>query len=122
MKNKGTRMTLVPLNAEEIRNFGLSDVVAVFVDQKSGVINVGRPSLAPYYPAIANMFGFNSALDKDYYMVLKEEIELKDKSIYSVIVSPEQTIIDVVLVNELDNLEVEDVLAKYLQRENKMRK
>lgn len=124
MEQHKIRMTLVPLNEEEVKKFKSLDLVALYVDKKSGVINVGRPSIAPYYPALANMFGFNSALDKGYYLVLKEETELADKPIYSVEISSVKTVIDVTQVNVLDDeIKVNDVLANYLKNnENKIRK
>lgn len=124
MEQHKIRMTLVPLSEEEVKKFKCLDLVALYVDQKSGVINVGRPSIAPYYPAFANMFGFNSALEKGYYLVLKEETELADKPIYSVEISSVKTVIDVKQVNFLgDEIKVDDVLANYLKnKENKIRK
>lgn len=111
-------MTLVPLSDDEVKALELSDVVALYVDQKSGVINVGRPYLAPYYPALANMFGFSASLERGYYLVIKESIDLADKMVYSVVVTSEQTIGEVSIINSVDT--DPDLLANYCN--NKMRK
>lgn len=117
------RLTLVPLSEEEVRQYGLQDVVALYMNNNSEIINVGRPSLAPYYPIIANMFGFNRAIEKGYYLVLKENIELQDKPIYSIIVNRNQTIDAVSIVNSLPKeVEVNDLLANYIEKQNKIRK
>lgn len=114
------RMTLVPLSDDEVRQYGLTDVVALYVDSKSGVINVGRPSLAPYYPALANMFGFNSALEKGYYLVLKEKVEFSDKQIYSVNISSVHTVLSVSRLKlEANWLKSDNLLENYLINEEK---
>lgn len=118
MEKHAIRLTLVPLSDEEVRQYGLQDVVALYMDQDSGVVNVGRPSLAPYYPIIANMFGFKKAIEKGYYLKIKEKTELANKQIYSIIISPEQTVTEVSRVNSLLDSEIaDDILANYLNKQ-----
>lgn len=131
MEKYVTKMTLIPLNDDEVTKYGLSDVVALYRDSKSGVINVGRPSLAPYYPSLANMFGFYSALEKGYYFVLKEKVDIRDKRVYSVVINSSQTILEVSQVNTLSEEELDvnlkneassvDILANICQK-NEIRK
>lgn len=116
------RMTLVPLSDDEVKKYGLMDVVALYVDSKSGVINVGRPSLAPYYPAFANMFGFNRAIEKGYYLALKEKKEFSDRQVYSVNISSVHTIVNVSRLKS-DEFKDDNLLENYLVREElKIRK
>ena len=42
----------------------LANVIALYKDT---VVNVGKPSLAPYYPGLSNMFGYSKASEKGIY-------------------------------------------------------
>lgn len=50
---------------QECKN--LSNVIALFKDR---VVNVGKPSLAPYYPGLSNMFGYDKASEKGIYEIV----------------------------------------------------
>ena len=45
----------------------LANVIALYKDL---VVNVGKPSLAPYYPSLSNMFGYDKASEKGIYEIV----------------------------------------------------
>lgn len=45
----------------------LANVIALYKDR---VVNVGKPVLAPYYPQLSNMFGYDKASEKGIYEIV----------------------------------------------------
>ena len=74
-------MYIKPVNGDwtrECRNLG--NVIALYKDT---VVNVGNPSLAPYYPQLSNMFGYNKASEKGIFeKVTFARAEKNDAPVY----------------------------------------
>ncbi len=112
MNNQEIMVTLIPLNKDELSNVSLYNVRALYQDNRSGIINVGRPSIAAYKPIIGNMFGYSSSNNKGYYLMLDEEVILSDKPIYQVKISKDATVTSVKKINDV---EYNDVLSSFLK-------
>lgn len=97
-------MYLVPVDDEEIKSHAISlaDCVALYKCDKTGIINVGNPALTSYFPAMANMYGFKTASQKGYYLILENGQDILDKPVFQVLVSDEMTIVDAVRVNSVE--------------------
>lgn len=93
---------LIPVSEEELRMYSMANLVALYKTESTGVINVGKPYLASYYPALANMYGYKCASEKGYFFSSDELVEVSDKPVYLVEITSEQTILDVQKVNLVD--------------------
>ena len=57
-----------PVNGDWTREcINLANIIALYKDK---VVNVGKPSLAPYYPSLSNMFGYERASEKGIYEIV----------------------------------------------------
>lgn len=61
---------ITPINSELVNNnsISLTNIIALYIVNGSDAINVGKPSLTSYLPAMANMYGYNDAIKKGYFL------------------------------------------------------
>lgn len=107
---------IVPILDEEFAGSLAQGSIALYKTDSTGVINVGRPDLQAYVPMAANMYGFNDAVDKGYYMVLKEDEIVYDRAVYYITVSDEYTVVTTIKLNSVESY---DMLGQYLTDEVK---
>lgn len=99
---------ILPLTNEELKKCYLTDVIALYKSESNGNINVGRPGLVSYFPAFANMYGFDDAKEKGYYFVLNEGDIVSDKPVYKISVDASEKVKSIDLLNDV---EYTDLLA-----------
>lgn len=106
-------LNLIPLTNEEVANFSLSDLVALYKTEQTGKINVGRPYLVSYFPVMANMYGFNDAIEKGYYIVVDDDTIVSDRPMYKISVDVYETVKNANIMNEI---EYSDLLFKEINK------
>lgn len=73
MKENAIYITPINNNLIENDNISLSDIVALYKVNGSDAINIGKPSVISYLPVMANMYGFNDALKKGYFLQIPND-------------------------------------------------
>lgn len=82
-----------PLGNDRLEN--LSELIALYKNVNNDVINVGYPGLAPYKPAMANMYGFNASYEKAMFIARDEFKDYEsEETIYEIQVTEESTVFD----------------------------
>ena len=99
MQNEDNKVVVIPLTPGDIERLSfveLSQILVMYFDDPDK-INIGRPSLEPYMPAMANMYGFYDAKNRAVFMMLSGNFapiaeSLAYHPVYEVTVSDEMTV------------------------------
>lgn len=90
------------IEEDTIYEFFPNDCITLYEVNHNEHINVGYPALAPYSQIMGNMFGFNKALNKGYFVKVKRELlgYIKYHSLYEIEISNNLTINTIYGVND----------------------
>ena len=95
LDTEGQIIYLTPINtSEDMKKVSYSQLVALYQEDTDSVINVGRPALCSYLPAMANMYGHKAANIKKYYLAIPESelTEYCEVPVFRVILTDSNTI------------------------------